>query len=200
MYLYIKRFFDFTVALITLILLLPVFLIIICIIVLVNRNLSVFFIQKRIGKSNKIFSIIKFKTMNDKKDKSGNLLPDDQRLTAIGKYIRKVSIDELPQLINVLKGDMSFIGPRPLLVEYLNLYNEFQNRRHELRPGISGWAQVNGRNAISWEKKFEFDVWYVENISFLLDLKIIFLTIIKVFKSEGISSTNSQTIEKFKGN
>ena len=144
--------------------------------------------------------LVKFKTMNDKKDKSGNLLPDEMRLTSMGAFVRKTSLDEIPQLINVLKGDMSLIGPRPLLVEYLPLYNDFQKRRHEVRPGITGWAQVNGRNTLSWDQKFAYDVWYVDNVSLTLDIKILFMTISKVFKAEGISSNTYATMEKFSGN
>ena len=156
--------------------------------------------EVRPGKNAQVFKVIKFKTMNDKKDEEGNLLQDAERLTPVGKFVRKTSLDEIPQLINVLKGDMSLVGPRPLLMEYLPLYNKEQARRHEVCPGITGWAQVNGRNAISWLQKFEYDVWYVDHISFLLDVKILWMTIIKVFKSEGISSTTSATMEKFIGN
>jgi lipopolysaccharide/colanic/teichoic acid biosynthesis glycosyltransferase len=159
-----------------------------------------FFFQIRPGKKGQLFKIIKFKTMNDKKDNEGNLLSDEYRLTKIGAFVRKTSLDEIPQLLNVLKGDMSLIGPRPLLPEYLPLYNESQRRRHEVKPGITGWAQVNGRNAISWAQKFEYDVWYVENVSFLLDLKILYQTIKKVFKREGITAENSVSAEAFKGN
>ena len=159
-----------------------------------------FFFQKRPGQYNRFFSIIKFKTMNDKKDAEGNLLPDFQRLTKIGLFIRKTSLDEIPQLINVLKGDMSLVGPRPLLVQYLQLYTTEQKRRHLVKPGITGWAQVNGRNSISWEEKFKLDVWYVDNISFLFDMKIIFLTIKKVFVKEGISAQGHATMEFFQGN
>ena len=159
-----------------------------------------FFFQKRPGQYNRFFSIIKFKTMNDKKDAEGNLLPDFQRLTKIGLFIRKTSLDEIPQLINVLKGDMSLVGPRPLLVQYLQLYTTEQKRRHLVKPGITGWAQVNGRNSISWEEKFKLDVWYVDNISFLFDMKIIFLTIKKVFMKEGISAQGHATMEFFQGN
>jgi len=159
-----------------------------------------FFFQARPGKNGKIFRIIKFKTMNDKKDLQGNLLSDAERLTIIGKFVRKTSLDEIPQLLNVIKGDMSLIGPRPLLVSYLPLYDEKQKRRHDVRPGITGWAQVNGRNAISWQQKFEYDVWYVENISLRLDIKILFMTILKVFKSEGINAGTSATMEIFTGN
>ena len=165
-----------------------------------NKGAGVFFTQERPGKSGKIFKVIKFKTMTDERDKDGNLLPDEKRLTRIGKFIRSTSIDELPQLINVLKGDMALIGPRPLLPQYLPLYTKEQARRHDVRPGITGWAQVNGRNAISWGKKFELDVWYVDHCSFLLDLKIILLTVKKVFVREGISSATSVTMEFFTGN
>lgn len=160
----------------------------------------IFFFQPRPGKNRKIFRVIKFKTMTDRTDSLGNLLPDAERLTRFGAFIRKTSLDEIPQLLNVLKGDMSLVGPRPLLVQYLPLYNEHQVRRHEVRPGITGWAQVNGRNAISWQQKFEYDVWYVDNVSFMLDLKILFLTVKKVFMREGISAEGHVTIEPFKGN
>ena len=159
-----------------------------------------FFFQTRPGKNEKLFQIIKFKTMNDKKDAAGNLLSDAERLTPIGSFVRKTSLDEIPQLLNVLKGDMSLIGPRPLLIQYLPLYNSIQKKRHDIRPGITGWAQVNGRNAISWEQKFEYDVWYVENCIFLLDVKILLLTVKKVFKREGISQEGSATTDNFKGN
>ena len=165
-----------------------------------NKGAGVFFMQERPGKNGKIFKVIKFKTMTDERDVDGNLLPDAQRLTKVGRFVRSTSIDELPQLINVLKGDMALIGPRPLLPQYLPLYSKEQARRHEVRPGITGWAQVNGRNAISWTRKFELDVWYVDHCSFLLDLKIIFMTIKKVFVREGISSETSVTMEAFTGN
>ena len=161
---------------------------------------KVWFRQARPGRNEKIFSVIKFKTMTDERDANGNLLPDEKRLSGLGKIIRKTSLDELPQLLNVLRGDMSLVGPRPLLIEYLPLYNEEQKRRHLVRPGITGWAQVNGRNTVSWPQKFAFDVWYVDHISFMLDIKILLLTIMKVFKAEGISSTTSVTMEKFHGN
>lgn len=196
---FFKRPIDFTISLIALIILSPVFLLI-TIFLLISNHGHPFFIQSRPGRNEKIFRIMKFKTMNDKRDKNGNLLPDSERLTGIGKFIRKTSLDEIPQLLNVIKGDMSLIGPRPLLTEYLPLYNPRQKRRHEVRPGITGWAQVNGRNAISWEQKFEYDVWYVENISFKLDAEIIVLTLKKVFIREGISSDTSVTMEKFLGN
>jgi len=159
-----------------------------------------FFVQKRPGKGGNLFKVIKFKTMNENKDLNGNLLPDAERLTVVGKFIRKTSLDELPQLINVLKGDMSLVGPRPLLIQYLSLYNKEQARRHEVKPGITGWAQVNGRNAISWQQKFEYDVWYVDNMSFALDMKILFLTFKKVFKREGINQEGQATAEPFNGN
>lgn len=201
MYKYLfKRFFDFIDSFFVLILISPFFLLVTILLFFVNKGSGVFFLQDRPGKNAKIFKVIKFKTMTDERDKTGKLLPDEQRLTMIGKFIRSISIDELPQLINVLKGDMSLIGPRPLLVQYLHLYNEKQTRRHEVRPGITGWAQVNGRNAISWQQKFEYDVWYVDHMSFLLDLKIFLLTIKKVFIKEGISSNTSATMEYFMGN
>ena len=165
-----------------------------------NKGAGAFFTQERPGRNGKIFKVIKFKTMTDERDVNGDLLPDEQRLTKVGKLIRSTSVDELPQLINVLKGDMALIGPRPLLPQYLPLYNKEQARRHEVRPGITGWAQVNGRNAISWAKKFELDVWYVDHCSFILDLRIIVLTIKKVFVREGISSETSATLEPFTGN
>jgi lipopolysaccharide/colanic/teichoic acid biosynthesis glycosyltransferase len=167
---------------------------------MINNQGKPFFFQKRPGKDEKIFQVIKFKTMNDKKGADGELLPDADRLTKVGVFVRKTSLDEIPQLLNVLKGDMSLIGPRPLLPEYLPLYNETQKKRHNVKPGITGWAQVNGRNAISWKKKFEYDVWYVENLSFLLDVKIIFKTIIKVVRSEDINTENQATTVKFTGN
>lgn len=159
----------------------------------------ILFRQKRPGKDEKIFGIYKFRTMTNEKDADGNLLPDEQRLVGIGKFIRSTSLDELPQLFNVLKGEMSFVGPRPLLIEYLDLYNETQKRRHDVKPGITGWAQVNGRNAISWEQKFEYDVWYVDNQSFWLDMKILWMTFLKVVKRSDISSSSSATMEKFTG-
>ena len=177
----------------------PILVVIIIILAISNQG-SPFFFQTRPGKNNKLFKVIKFKTMNDRKDKQGNLLPDADRLTPIGSFIRKASLDEFPQLLNVIMGDMSLVGPRPLLVEYLPLYSKEQAKRHDVRPGITGWAQVNGRNAISWDEKFKFDVWYVKNMSFLMDVKILFLTIAKVFRSEGISSQNTVTMSKFTGN
>ena len=196
----IKRIFDFILVFCTLAIIWPIFLIITLWLYFANRGTGTFFMQERPGKHGKIFKVIKYKTMTDERDENGNLLPDEKRLTKIGKFIRSTSIDELPQLINVLKGDMALIGPRPLLPQYLPLYSKEQARRHAVRPGITGWAQVNGRNAISWTKKFELDVWYVDHCSFLLDLKIIFLTIKKVFVREGISSDTSVTMEAFTGN
>ena len=195
----VKPLFDRTVALVGLIVASPVILLAMFALLLANKG-NIWFLQPRPGKGGKIFKVIKFKTMTDERDTNGVLLPDDRRLTATGKFIRKTSLDELPQLVNVLKGDMSLIGPRPLLVEYLPLYNAEQRRRHDVRPGITGWAQVNGRNAISWQQKFAYDVWYVEHISFILDMKILFMTVLKVFKAEGISSETSVTMEKFRGN
>ena len=195
---YIKRLLDFTMAFLGFIFLLPVLLLVTIGLFFANQG-KPFFFQKRPGKDERIFKVIKFKTMNDKKDDQGNLLSDADRLTPIGAFVRKTSLDEIPQLLNVLKGDMSLIGPRPLLPEYLPLYNEEQKKRHYVKPGITGWAQVNGRNAISWKQKFDYDVWYVENLNFLLDVKIFFLTFLKVFKSEGINSNNHVTMEKFNG-
>ena len=196
---FFKRILDFICSLIGFIILLPVFLFVTLFLTIANNG-KPFFFQQRPGKNNKIFEVVKFRTMNDKKDAQGNLLSDKDRLTSLGRFIRKTSLDEIPQLINVIKGDMSLVGPRPLLLEYLRLYNEKQIRRHEVRPGITGWAQINGRNAISWKDKFELDVWYVDNISISLDIRILLLTILKVFKSEGISSDTSLTMEKFEGN
>jgi undecaprenyl phosphate N,N'-diacetylbacillosamine 1-phosphate transferase len=193
-----KRIVDFTIALAGLILLLPVFLLV-AVLLYFSQNSQPFFFQSRPGKQGRLFTIIKFKTMNDAKDIKGELKPDSERLTKVGSWIRKSSLDELPQLINVLKGDMSIVGPRPLLPGYLHLYNDFQNRRHEVKPGITGWAQVNGRNAISWDKKFEYDVWYVDHISFLVDLKILLKTIQKVLQREGINAADTATIEPFHG-
>jgi lipopolysaccharide/colanic/teichoic acid biosynthesis glycosyltransferase len=195
----IKRLLDFIISLIALIVLAPVIFIIWLLLLAANGG-QAFFTQKRPGKNEAIFTVLKFKTMNDKKDASGNLLPDSARLTKVGKFIRSTSLDELPQFFSVLKGDMSLIGPRPLLIKYLDRYTPTQARRHEVKPGITGWAQVNGRNAISWEKKFEYDVWYVDNISFMLDLKILFLTLKKVIVREGISSEGQVTTTEFLGN
>lgn len=194
----IKRAIDIIISFFALMVLAPI---IFLVAVLVRNKLGspIIFKQQRPGMKGKVFQVYKFRTMTDERDGHGALLPDTVRLTKFGQILRKLSLDELPQLWNVLKGDMSFVGPRPLLVEYLPLYNERQARRHEVRPGITGWAQVNGRNAISWEQKFEYDVWYVENQSLFLDLKIIFLTFKKVFQSEGINQPGQATIEKFKG-
>ncbi len=183
---FIKRIVDILIALMGLLLLSPIFILVTIGLYIANQG-KPFFFQKRPGRNERIFSIIKFKTMNDKKDSEGNLLPDADRLTTIGGFVRKTSLDEIPQLINVLKGDMSLIGPRPLLISYLELYDDFEKQRHLVRPGITGWAQVNGRNAISWTKKFELDVYYVKNISFLLDCKIVFLTVKNVLSSKDIS-------------
>lgn len=196
---FFKRLIDLFLSLSALLIISPIIMLIILFLAVANDG-KPFFIQKRPGKNAKIFSIIKFKTMNDRKDASGKLLSDEVRLTKIGSFVRKTSLDEIPQLINVIKGDMSLIGPRPLLTQYVPLYSEYQKMRHEVKPGITGWAQVNGRNAISWQQKFEYDVWYVKNISFFLDIKIVYLTIKKVLKSEGITSANSVTTEPFTGN
>ncbi len=197
---YIKRIIDFILSGIALIILSPIILILWIWLTIVNKGAGAFFFQERPGKDGKIFKIVKFKTMTDECDENGNLLPDEKRLTKVGKFVRSTSLDELPQLWNVLKGDMSLIGPRPLLPQYLPLYSKEQARRHEVRPGLSGWAQVNGRNAISWSEKFKLDVWYVDNISFILDVKIIFLSIKKAFIREGINSSNNDTMEDFNGN
>ncbi len=195
---YLKRVIDFLTAGIIFILTSPIFIIVWILLVIQNRG-SAFFIQERPGKNQRAFNIIKFKTMNDKKDANGNLLSDKIRLTTLGRIVRKLSIDELPQLLNVLKGDMSLIGPRPLLFKYLPLYSIEQNRRHDVRPGITGWAQVNGRNSISWSKKFELDVYYVDHLSFILDLKIFWLTIIKILKREGVNQTDERPMLPFDG-
>ena len=197
---FFKRVIDFILVFCVLALIWPILFLVALWLHFANQGAGVFFTQERPGKHGKIFRIIKFKTMTDEWDAEGNLLPDVQRLTKVGRFIRSTSIDELPQLINVLKGDMALIGPRPLLVQYLPLYSKEQARRHEVRPGITGWAQVNGRNAISWMKKFELDVWYVDHCSFLLDLKIIFLTMRKVLLRKDISSNTSVTMEAFTGN
>jgi lipopolysaccharide/colanic/teichoic acid biosynthesis glycosyltransferase len=195
---FFKSIFDMLIAVIGLLLLSPIFLLVTLSLVVANSG-KPFFFQLRPGKDERIFKLIKFKTMNDKRGKDGELLSDKIRLTTAGKFVRKTSLDEIPQLINILKGDMSLIGPRPLLVKYLPLYSDFQKRRHEVKPGITGWAQVNGRNAISWEEKFKLDVWYVDHQSFSLDLKIFFKTIGKIIKSEGISSSGQATTTAFKG-
>lgn len=196
---FLKRSIDFIGAFFGLLMLSPLFIFATISLFFANQG-KPFFFQTRPGKNEKLFRIIKFKTMNEKKDAKGNLLADEFRLTNTGKFVRKTSLDEIPQLINVLKGEMSLVGPRPLLPEYIHLYDVIQKRRHDIKPGITGWAQVNGRNAISWQQKFEYDVWYVDNSSFFLDLKIILLTIKKVFISEGINADNSATTQAFKGN
>lgn len=196
---FFKRLIDFILVLCVLLVIWPILLIITVWLHFANKGAGAFFTQDRPGKNGKIFKVIKYKTMTDERDAEGNLLPDADRLTKVGRFVRSTSIDELPQLINVLKGDMALIGPRPLLPQYLPLYSPEQARRHEVRPGITGWAQINGRNAISWTKKFEYDVWYVDHCSFLLDLKIVFLTIKKVFIREGISQEGQATMEFFNG-
>jgi len=196
---YVKRWIDLIVATIAFIIFFPVFIVMTILLAIFNGG-TPFFFQWRPGKNGKLFKVVKFKTMNDRKDAEGNLLSDAKRLTPVGKFVRKTSLDELPQLLNVIIGDMSLIGPRPLLPEYLPLYNEEQARRHDVRPGITGWAQVNGRNAISWQQKFSYDVYYVDHISAGLDLKILYLTLAKVAKSEGINAANVATAERFTGN
>ena len=198
--LFFKRLFDILSSLCVLIIVSPLLLVIAIWLHFANKGAGAFFYQPRPGKGGHIFKIIKYRTMTDKRDVDGNLLSDEKRLTNVGNFVRSTSIDELPQLVNVLKGDMSLIGPRPLLVQYLPLYSKEQARRHEVKPGITGWAQVNGRNAISWQQKFDYDVYYVDNMNFLLDLKILFLTIKKVFVREGINSDTSATMEEFHGN
>lgn len=195
---FIKRILDFTLSLIALTVLLPLMLVLM-VLGAIKMKGNPFFTQLRPGKDGKIFKLIKFRSMTCEKDKDGNLLPDEVRLTRYGEILRSTSLDELPELLNILKGDMSIVGPRPLLVQYLPLYNEEQRHRHDVRPGLTGWAQVNGRNSITWEDKFRYDVWYVRNISFILDVKILFLTVKKVFCREGISAENSATMEDFQG-
>ena len=197
---YIKHLIGFFAALCAILLLSPVLVVISILLFIANHGSSPFFIQPRPGKNERIFNAVKFKTMTDECDENGNLLPDEQRLTNIGKFVRSTSIDELPQLFNILKGDMAFIGPRPLLVQYLPLYSEEQHRRHNVRPGLSGWAQVHGRNAISWKQKFEYDVWYVDHISFKVDWQIFWMTIYKVFARKDINSSTAATMEAFDGN
>lgn len=197
---FLKRIIDFTLALVALICLSPVFIVVTVWLYFANKGAGVFFTQERPGLHGKIFRVIKFKTMTDERDSNGDLLPDADRLTKVGRFVRSTSIDELPQLVNVLKGDMALIGPRPLLVQYLPLYNKEQARRHDVRPGITGWAQCHGRNAISWEKKFELDVWYVDHCSFINDIKVIFITIKKVLFKEDVNSETAATMEFFNGN
>lgn len=193
-----KRALDILAAIFGLMLSLPIFLVVLILLIFANGG-KPFFFQSRPGRGGRTFKIIKFKTMNDKKDKNGNLLEFDKRVTKVGTFLRKFSLDEIPQLLNVLFGDMSLIGPRPLLIEYLPLYSETQKKRHNVRPGVTGWAQVNGRNAISWEKKFEYDVWYVDNMSLIVDVRIILLTIKKVLLKEGVNSQENLNMEAFKG-
>ena len=196
---FFKRFFDFSISLIALLCLSPFLLIVIVWLYFANQGGGIFFMQERPGKDSRIFKVIKFKTMTDARDANGTLLPDAQRLTKVGRFVRSTSIDELPQLFNVLKGDMALIGPRPLLIKYLPLYSREQARRHEVRPGITGWAQCHGRNAISWSEKFKLDVWYVDHCSLWIDIKVIFITIKKVVCRADISSSTSATMEPFKG-
>lgn len=194
----IKRIFDILLALVLIVLFLPIY-ILVSLLILLKIGSPILFRQLRPGLNGNIFGIYKFRTMTNEKDENGELLPDVQRLVGVGKFIRSASLDELPQIFNVLKGEMSFVGPRPLLIEYLDRYDDRQKRRHDVKPGITGWAQVNGRNAISWEQKFAYDVWYVENQSFWLDMKILWLTFLKVVKRSDISSDSSATMERFKG-
>lgn len=194
----IKRIIDLVAGLVAFVALSPVFALVAVVLAFANRG-RVFFTQLRPGKGEKVFSVVKFRTMNDRRDMRGELLPDAERLTAVGRFVRKTSLDEIPQLLNVIKGDMSLVGPRPLLVEYLQLYDDEQKRRHEVRPGITGWAQVNGRNTISWKEKFAYDVWYVNHLTFGLDVRIVFMTLLKVLKAEGISGRGVDTAEKFNG-
>ncbi len=197
--LFFKRLLDFCISLIALICISPILLVVTLWLHFANKGAGAFFLQERPGKDGKIFKVIKFKTMTDERDADGNLLPDEKRLTKVGKFVRSTSIDELPQLFNVLKGDMALIGPRPLLVQYLPLYSKEQARRHEVRPGISGWAQCHGRNAISWTEKFKLDVWYVDHVSLLTDLKVIGITIMKVLKRADINEAGQATMEMFNG-
>lgn len=197
---FFKRFLDFWISLIAIICICPILIVVTIWLYFANKGAGAFFTQERPGKDGKIFKVIKFKTMTDERDAEGNLLPDEMRLTKVGKFVRSTSIDELPQLINVLKGDMALIGPRPLLVQYLPLYSKEQARRHEVRPGISGWAQCHGRNAISWTEKFKLDVWYVDHVSLLTDLKVIFITIKNVLMRKDINSATAATMEAFNGN
>lgn len=195
----LKPLFDFLIALIAFICLLPIFLMVVVLLLLTGHR-SLFFTQDRVGKNDRVFKVLKFKTMTDKRDSNGNLLPDKDRLTSFGVFLRRSSLDEIPQLLNVIKGDMSLIGPRPLLVQYLPLYSVEQKLRHTVKPGITGWAQVNGRNAISWKEKFEKDVWYVRNQSFLLDIKILFLTVKRIVAAKDINQSGQATMEAFNGN
>lgn len=196
---FFKRFFDFWIALVVLIIISPILLVVTIWLHFANKGAGAFFLQERPGKDGKIFKVIKYKTMTDERDEKGELLPDEVRLTKVGKFVRSTSIDELPQLINVLKGDMALIGPRPLLVKYLPRYSKEQMRRHEVRPGISGWAQCHGRNSISWAEKFKLDVWYVDHVSLIIDLKVIWITIMKVLKRADINEAGQATMEEFNG-
>ncbi len=196
---FFKRFLDLILSLLGLLVVSPVFLLLWLCLAIANKGAGAFYFHDRPGMNEKIFRVIKFKTMTDEKDASGKLLPDAERITRIGSIVRSLSLDEIPQLLNVIKGDMSLIGPRPLLIRYLPLYDDFQRRRHEVRPGITGWAQVNGRNSISWKLKFEYDVEYVDNVSLILDIKIIFLTILKVLKKEGINQSSLTPMLPFRG-
>ncbi|MEL7251482.1 MAG: sugar transferase [Bacteroidota bacterium] len=195
---HLKRLFDIFIAIVVLLISSPIFLVT-CLLLMVQNSGTPFFLQQRPGRAQQPFFIIKFKSMNDKKDENGQLLPDIERMTAIGRWVRKLSIDELPQLINVLKGEMSLVGPRPLLMKYLPLYSDEQQRRHDVLPGITGWAQVNGRNSISWSKKFELDIYYVDHCSFELDLKILWMTVLKVLKREGINQSAARPMQPFNG-
>lgn len=197
---FLKRVFDFVISFIALVCISPLLLVVTIWLHFANKGAGTFFLQERPGKNEKIFKVIKFKTMTDERDENGNLLPDEVRLTKVGKFVRSTSIDELPQLINVLKGDMALIGPRPLLPQYLPLYSPEQHRRHEVRPGISGWAQCHGRNAISWTEKFKLDVWYVDHCTLWTDIRVIFITVMKVLKRDGISQEGQATMEGFNGN
>ena len=196
---FLKRWLDFAIVLCVLLVIWPILAVIAVWLHFANKGAGAFFTQERPGKDGKIFKVIKFKSMTDERDGEGRLLPDAERLTRVGRFIRSTSLDELPQLLNVLKGDMALVGPRPLLPEYLPLYSREQARRHEVRPGITGWAQTHGRNAISWAEKFQLDVWYVDHVSFAVDLKVVFLTVKKVFEREGISQEGQATMEKFDG-
>ncbi|MEO6488917.1 MAG: sugar transferase [Ferruginibacter sp.] len=193
-----KRIFDLVISLVGFVVLIPVFLLVTIILLIANKG-KAFFFQERPGKNRQLFKVIKFRTMNDAKDTNNIPLPDAKRLTGIGRFVRKISLDEIPQLLNVIKGDMSLVGPRPLLVEYLPLYNETQSRRHNILPGITGWAQVNGRNALSWEQKFEYDIYYLEHVSFFFDLRILIKTVQKVLRAEGISQKGHETMPLFTG-
>jgi|TARA_R110002051_G_scaffold240108_1_gene300697 undecaprenyl phosphate N,N'-diacetylbacillosamine 1-phosphate transferase len=196
---YAKPILDFLIALFALLLLSPVFLVLLVVLAVINNG-HPFFVQPRPGKNEKIFNIVKFKTMTDKKDATGQLLPDMERMTKVGQFLRRTSLDEIPQLLNVLRGNMSIVGPRPLLVDYLNYYNEQEARRHSIKPGITGWAQVNGRNAISWQEKFNHDLWYVDHLSFKTDMYILYKTIQKVMKRDGITASDKETMTYFRGN